>query len=109
MKTSEQDDLLSRLASKAKRKLNKTNDEEVSKTQKVGVYEFAKSERKNERVKLEKKITQLLKTHADCEDPIGKLIDHSIYDKLSDERKQAYILRLSEEYREILSKTKLPL
>ena len=99
----EQDGLLSRLASKAKRKLNKESLEENTSLlgQKKGVYEFVKSDRETALKKLEKKIVQLLKNNPDCVDPIGKLIDHKEYDNLSDERKQAYILKLSKSYRDI--------
>ena len=103
---SEQDDLLKRLASKAKRKLNKENDENIGKANRLGAsYEFVDSDRQTDRKKLEKKIVQLLKNNPDCDDPIGKLIDHCVFDGLSDERKQAYILKLSQNYSEI--KTKL--
>lgn len=100
----EQEGLLKRLASKAKRKLNKETDEENSLGTKDNKrYEFLKSDRQSEIKKLEKKIVQLIKNNPDCEDPIGKLIDHSVYDALSDERKQAYILKLSKSYSEIVA------
>jgi len=105
MKNNEQDDLLSRLANKAKRKLNKqTDSEETEKRQLNAKYEYLNSTRKDEEKKLEKKIVQILKNNPDCADPIGRLIDHSVYDKLSEERKQAYILKLSKNYQEICAK-----
>ena len=106
VKENEQDGLLSRLASKAKRKLNKLSDEDnrLDCDRKVGVYEFIKSDRMTALKKLEKKIVQLLKNNPDCVDPIGKLIDHAEYDNLSEERKQAYILKLSKNYAEICSR-----
>ena len=100
MKNADEQGLLSRLASKAKKKLNKTMDEGNSKVFRA-TYEFKKSNNKNDEICLQKKIVQLLKNNPDCDDPIGKLIDHSIYDKLSNERKQAYILKLSKSYRDI--------
>ena len=105
MKGSEQEDLLSRLANKAKRKLNKQalKDDEPTK-QIAGKYEYTKSLKKDEEKKIEKKIVQLLKNNPDCDDPIGKLIDHSVYDCLSEERKQSYILKLSNLYRDICAK-----
>ena len=103
----EQDDLLSRLAKKAKRKLNKQNEEdEVCERQNLAQYEFKKSDQSSEQKKLEKKIAQLLKNNPDCTDPIGKLIDHSVYDELSEEKKQAYVFKLSAKYCEICQKLK---
>lgn len=104
MRTGEQGDLLSRLANKAKRKLNKTNEEETQSRSKLGIYEFSKSQRSDAQKKLEKKIENLLKNHPDCIDPIGRLIDHSVYDCMSPEKKQAYILKLSNDYKEISEK-----
>ena len=102
MKAGEQDDLLSKLANKAKRKLNKQNDEQMlGKGGLKAKYEFVEGSRKEEQKKLEKKIVQLIKNNPDCVDPIGKLIDHAVYDKLSDEKKQTYILKLSQSYRSI--------
>ena len=97
MVKNEQDDLLSRLASKAKKKLNKqvAVDERESM---VATYEFIKGNLSDQEKKLEKKVIQLLKNYPDCVDPIGKLIERSVYDKLSEERKQAYIFKLSRSY-----------
>lgn len=100
-----EDFLLSKLADKAKRKLNKQLKEEAEqKQEKKWSYEFVKSSKKEEEKKLEKKIAQILKNNPDCDDPIGKLIDHSVFDLLSEEKKQSYILKLSKTYREIHSK-----
>ena len=93
----EQEDLLSRLASKAKKKLNK--QVECSENASIScTYEFIKGNLKEQEQRLEKKIIQLIKKNPDCDDPIGKLIDHSVYDNLSEERKQAYIFKLSKSY-----------
>lgn len=101
MKNTSEQDLLSRLASKAKKKLNKTETQEENARVIRASYEFKTSNNKESEKILQKKIVQLLKNNPDCEDPIGRLIDHSIYDKLTSERKQAYILKLSKSYRDI--------
>lgn len=101
---SEQSDLLKKLASKAKRKLNKALEMDVSNERRLGDYEFVESDRGAQRKKLEKKIAQLLKSNPDCDNPIGKLIDHSVFDSLTEERKQAYILKLSKDFAEISQK-----
>lgn len=101
---SDQDDLIKKLATKAKRKLNRIVEDEVVNVQKLGVYEFVESERNEARKKLEKKISQVLKNNPDCDNPIGRLIDHSLFDNLSSEQKQAYILKLSRDYAEISEK-----
>lgn len=101
----DEDFLLSKLADKAKKKLNKQQKtEKQEKKERKGTYEFVKSTRKDTLKKLEKKIAQILKNSPDCDDPIGKLIDHSVYDLLSEEKKQLYILQLSKSYQEIHSK-----
>ena len=100
-----EEDLLSKLASRAKRKLNKTTEEELKPIKKnLGTYEFVKSSQCESHKKLEKKIAQLLMSNPDCIDPIGRLIDHSVYDILPEAQKQAYILKLSASYREISEK-----
>ena len=105
MKGDEQEDLLSKLANKAKRKLNKQAELDVSSGKIFSAkYEYVQSCKKEEKKKLEKKIVQLLKNNPDCVDPIGKLIDHTVYDNLSDERRQLYILNLSHDYCEICKK-----
>lgn len=97
-------DLLSKLASKAKRKLSKvTEDENAPKTKKA-VYEFKKIDLKEQEFKLQKKIVHVIANNPDCDNPIGLLIDHEEYDSLSDERKQAYILKLSQNYQTICNK-----
>lgn len=100
MKTSEQNSLLSKLACRAKKRLCGLVEKEEC-NQRVVMCEYVSSTRTMEREKLEKKIFALLKNNSDCIDPIGRLIDHEVYDRLSDERKQAYVLKLSKEYREI--------
>ena len=99
-------DLLSKLASRAKKKLNKvTEDENTPKTKKA-VYEFKKIDLKKQEKELQKKIVHIIANNPDCDNPIGLLIDHEEFDRLSDERKQAYILKLSQNYQVICEKMK---
>ena len=100
MKETCESDFLSKLVSKAKKKLNKVTEDEVPKGIKA-VYEYRKSDLSESEKELQKKIVQLIENNPDCDDPIGRLIDHSVYDKLNHERKQAYVFKLSKEYREI--------
>lgn len=100
-------ELLSKLASRAKRKLNKITEDEKTPKQRTAIYEFHRIDLREHEKKLQKKIVQLLENNPNCEDPIGRLIDHSEFDNLSDERKQAYILKLSRSYREICDKLAL--
>lgn len=94
--------LLKKIASRAKRKLNKQAEEEtIERRNNPECYCFKKYDSSAEVKKLEKKIALILKNNPDCLDPIGRLIDHSVYDNLSPEQKQAYILKLSTSYREI--------
>ena len=99
-------DFISKLADKAKRKLNKQNSEEKQnkRNEILSRYTFVKSNRKEEREKLEKKIVKLLKTNPDCLNPIGKLIDHAVFNNLTESQRQAYVLKLSSDYREIVAK-----
>ena len=99
-------DLLSRLASKAKKKLSKMSDEDLEPRRFKATYEFKVSNISNDEKKLQKKIVQLLENNPDCDDPIGRLIDHKVFDNLSEERKQAYILKLSNSYQTICAKIK---
>ena len=94
------DDVLSKLASRAKRKLNKQILEEREQFKKCQLenYVYMESGRKEAFRRLEKKVTELLKKDPDCMDPIGRLIDHNEYDNLSENAKEAYVLKLSQEY-----------
>lgn len=103
MKDTNELDLLSKLASKAKKKLSKVTDAEELKTIKA-IYEFKQSDMPEQEKKLQKKIVQLVENNPDCDDPIGRLIDHKIYDNLNEERKQAYIFKLASDYREICNR-----
>ena len=105
MEQAESQDLLSKLASKAKKKLNRTLDEDVPKTTRA-IYEFKLTDENENEKSLQKKIVHLIANNPDCDDPIGRLIDHSIYDNLSEERRQAYILKLSQNYQKICEKIK---
>lgn len=97
--------LLTRLANKAKQKLNKLSKEEcVKKNSLSAKYEYLTGNTGEEKKKLEKKIVQLLKNNPDCVDPIGKLIDHAVYDKLSEQKKELYVLNLSKNYCEICAR-----
>ena len=96
--------LLTRLANKAKQKLNKQSKEDVKKNPFSAKYEYLTGNVGEEKKKLEKKIVQLLKNNPDCVDPIGKLIDHSVYDNLSEQKKELYVLNLSKNYCEIRSR-----
>ena len=44
------------------------------------------------------KVKKMLEGNKDISSPIGKLIDHSIFDSLSDENKDRYLLDLSKRY-----------
>lgn len=99
-KSLEFDDSLSKLVNKAKRKLNKLGELE-EKRNNSDSYVFLKYENNEEMKKLEKKIVQIIKNNPDCVDPIGRLIDHKIYDELTDSQKQNYVLKLSAKYREV--------
>lgn len=99
------EDVLQKLALKAKKKLNKQNDEErILKRGISATYEFKEISLKKEREKLEKKVKSLLQSNSSCINPISKLIDKAIYDNLNENQKQAYILKLASEYREICEK-----
>ena len=39
-------------------------------------------------------------------DPLGRLTDHSVFDKLDESEKQRYILELAENYRRCLERLK---
>jgi len=107
MKETSEQDFLTRLASKAKRKLNKQTSEENEPAKAFqATYEFKSLDAEESKSELQKRIVQLIKNNPDCDDPIGRLIDHSVFDKLSDERKQTYILKLSESYREVCAQFK---
>lgn len=95
------DETLSKLANKAKRKLNKTEGKEGFGVNKSDSYVFTKIDSLSEKKKLQKKIVQIISNNPDCIDPIGKLIDHKIYDKLTDSQKQNYVFKLSAAYREV--------
>ncbi len=50
---------------------------------------------------LYKKVCRLLNQDTFVLNPISRLIDHSVYDKLSDSEKQLYLLKLSTKYNEL--------
>ncbi|MCL2861104.1 MAG: hypothetical protein FWE22_01675 [Firmicutes bacterium] len=47
------------------------------------------------------KVRKILDDDEDSINPIGKLIEHDVYDKLDDDNKQRYILELSKKFREM--------
>lgn len=101
LKSSEVDDSLSKLANKAKRKLSKQGELETLNKTRSERYVFLNLNNNDEIKRLQKKIVQIKMNNPDCIDPIGKLIDHKIYDKLSESQKQNYILKLADNYRKI--------
>ncbi len=52
-------------------------------------------------VVLYKKVCKLLSKDEFTLNPIGQLIDHKTYDKLSSENKQTYIIKLTDKYNEM--------
>jgi len=101
----ESNDFLQKLAQKAKKKLNKTADEEKKNKREIEAsYEFISSTRENEKLKLKKKVQKLLASNKDCLNPIARLIDHEVYDTLSEGQKECYILKLAADYRDICEK-----
>ena len=96
------DDLLSKLANKAKRKLNKVESKDGSGLKNnFGECVITRIDTQAEKKKLQKKIVQIISNNPDCIDPIGRLIDHKVYDNLTDSQKQNYIFKLSSFYREV--------
>ena len=53
---------------------------------------------------LYKKVCKMQEQDTFVLNPISRLIDHSVYDKLSDNDKQLYILKLSNKYNELLER-----
>lgn len=101
----------SKFLNKAKKKLNKKEEEVVEvvvevepEKEQVANYHFEKSTKSEDKKRLETKIKSLLATNPDTPYPIEFLIDHKVYDKLTDEAKTKYILQLSRDYVEIRSK-----
>lgn len=45
-----------------------------------------------------KKVCSIMESQEVLLNPLSKLIDHNVYDKLSENAKQVYILKLSEQY-----------
>ncbi len=50
------------------------------------------------------KVCKMLDEDEDPSNPIGRLIDHNVYDKLDAMAKQKYVLYLSKKYREMLER-----
>ncbi|MBR7090879.1 MAG: hypothetical protein IKC79_00320 [Clostridia bacterium] len=53
---------------------------------------------------LYKKVCKMQEQDTFVLNPISRLIDHSVYDKMSDNDKQLYILKLSNKYNELLER-----
>lgn len=110
-KTTTESDELSKFILKARKKLSRTNSASTKNTKAEASqdtkYEFVLLNRNADYVKLSRAIDELLLTQPNCTDPIFKLINHSIYDNLSDSSKQRYILNLSTLYNQILKSKKI--
>ena len=65
------------------------------------------SEEAKEDEEFYKKVCELLQEDEDPQNPIGRLIDHSIYDNMDAMAKQKYILYLSKKYREMRERYKV--
>ncbi len=101
-----EDVALLKFINKAKRKLNGAEAVTEEETEKCppAEYTFVKSTRKADLKELEIKIKNLLKSDPHIINPIGKLIDHNVYDKLDEHGKSRYILTLSQTYNSIVNK-----
>ncbi len=64
---------------------------------------YFQNENEND-VLLYKKVCKLLSKDEFLSNPIGQLIDHSIFDNLSSENKQMYITKLTDKYNEMRSR-----
>lgn len=110
-KPATESDELSKFILKAKKKLSRTNSASTKNTKAEAPqdtkYEFVLLNRNADYIKLSRAIDELLLTQPNCTDPIFKLINHSIYDNLSDSSKQRYILNLSTLYNQILKSKKI--
>lgn len=99
----------SKFLNKAKKKLNKKEEKQVEVVQvepekeSRACYQFEKSKRSEEKNRLKEKVKQLLKSNPETPYPIEQLIDHEVYDNLSEEAKSKYILQLSSDYNEVKS------
>lgn len=56
---------------------------------------------------LYEKVCKIMQSNEVLLNPLSKLIDHEIYDKMSDSAKQVYILKLSEQYLAMKERYKL--
>ncbi len=95
---------LSKFINKVKKKLNgaEATTAPPKKTTPPADYTYTKSNKKAEFKKLEAKVLSLLKTQPNATDPLGQLIDYSVYNSLSEQGKSMYILNLSKAYNQIL-------
>lgn len=93
------------LAQKAKNRL-KTVGETLEKEDKVMALSSQRYAIIATRVKIEddplfNKVNRILTKNPDCYNPLGELIDHSVFDSLSPSAQQKYILNLSERFNKI--------
>lgn len=105
---------LKALAQKAKNRLKnvslnlneKTSQEEHIKRVGLASHEYAiiATKIKIEDDPIYNKVIKLLTKNPDTYKPLGELIEHDIYDKLTEPDKQRYILNLSSRYQTIKNK-----
>ena len=94
------------LAKKAKDRLSaaaNTNEKTISMAldSKTSYYVVSSTIMKPEDDPLYNKVKKILEKDCDIINPIGKLIDHSVFDNLSPAEKDMYLLDLSKRYQKI--------
>ncbi|MEG1581774.1 MAG: hypothetical protein RR334_01260 [Clostridia bacterium] len=99
------------LAQKAKDRLRNASTNESTKEHgkvttsylsAVTRYAVIKSEKEITKDPLYNKVKKILTdTHSIIINPLGKLIDHAVFDFLTETAKQKYIIKLSERYRSL--------
>lgn len=93
------------LAQKAKYRLRaiSTNEENVTKACLSAKMQYAiiASQKKIEDDPLYNKVKKLLEKDPDTTSPLSQLIEHNIYDKLSERDQEKYMFKLSKRYIEI--------
>lgn len=102
--------VLYKFISKARKKLNHSPEKEPSNLSEPkhpqAEYIYSVSERGKYLSNLEKRVIAMLKKDPNTTSPIGNLIDHSVYDSLSESSKSRYILNLSSDYNKVLERIK---
>ena len=86
----------------------KAKAEGVDASKVIGFYEakVSSAKIKDESEVFYQKVKDLLDSYGERGNMISMLIDYSVYDSLSYEKKQKYILELSEKYRKALERYK---